>query len=368
MTHLRFIKAQFPKSDDAGTIEDILTRRLKSIRHLSWGCELLGPGNWSRAALLGAGAEMLKDVELSYLDRSKIRRRAERIALCRKAQSQLSHLARTDLERLELIRKGVSLIQLKSEHEADEIAAKLHGDMPWMEAATEIVWHAMRQCVKLGESGLRLPPLLLVGPPGIGKSAWARRLAKALSLPVRSVEATGEGAGFAITGLQRGWGTAGPGKPLEIVLRTAIGNPIIVVDEIEKAERPKSQSGSVASLSEALLPLLERSTAKDWECPYFRATFDMSWISYVMTANSLRGIDAPFLSRCHVVNLESLRAEHLFGFVRREASRRGVSEVGCDAILDVISEQGRRGLAIDLRLVNKMLERALILEGKPLAH
>ena len=98
MKRFRFIKAQFPKSDEAESIESILRRRLMSIRHLNWGREFLGPGNWSRAALLGAGAELMKDVELSYLDRSENRRRAERIAVCRKAQSQLTHLGRADLE------------------------------------------------------------------------------------------------------------------------------------------------------------------------------------------------------------------------------------------------------------------------------
>ncbi|WP_299841911.1 hypothetical protein [uncultured Jannaschia sp.] len=49
---------------------------------------------------------------------------------------------------------------IPTEHLADKIAAALHADMPWMAAATETVWHAMRRSVREGDPGLRLPPLL----------------------------------------------------------------------------------------------------------------------------------------------------------------------------------------------------------------
>lgn len=92
------------------------------------------------------------------------------------------------------------------------MASVLHTGMPWMAPATDIVWQAMRRFVREGWPGLRLPPLLLDGPPGIGKSHRARRLGAQLSAPNTVIEATAENASFGIFGSQRGWSAACPGR------------------------------------------------------------------------------------------------------------------------------------------------------------
>ena len=61
-------------------------------------------------------------------------------------------------ERLEALRDGVRLAAIPTEHHADELAAALHAEFPWMAPATEAVWQAMRRSVRCGEPGLRLPP------------------------------------------------------------------------------------------------------------------------------------------------------------------------------------------------------------------
>ncbi|MGO4914000.1 hypothetical protein ACEN2R_00830 [Pseudogemmobacter sp. W21_MBD1_M6] len=119
-------------------------------------------------------------------------------------------------------------------------------------------------------------------------------------------------------------------------MASQIANPVIVVDEIEKAGEVQSTGGQRYSLTEGLLPLLERSTARHWSCPYFRIGFDMSWITWVLTANSLRGLSAPFLSRCPPTELRGLTQEHLIGFAKREGARRNLSQDAVDAVTEVI--------------------------------
>lgn len=136
-----------------------------------------------------------------------------------------------------------------------------------MASATETVWHTMRRSVREGWPGLRLPPMLLDGPPGIGKSHWARRLGQLLTVPTAVVEATSENASFGVVGSQRGWGSAYPGRVLETILQAGVANPILVVDEVEKARKATSNKGHTFGLAEALLPLLEPMTAKRWNCP-----------------------------------------------------------------------------------------------------
>ena len=144
----------------------------------------------------------------------------------------------------------------------------------------------------------RLPPLLLVGPPGIGRSVWARGLARALDVPTCAIDAGTGPAGFAVAGTQRGWGAAGPGKVLETILRTLVANPLVVVDEVAEAGTVRSERGVTHSLANALLLLLEPSTAATWACPHFRVRFDMSWVGGVLTASATEGLPAPLLAGC----------------------------------------------------------------------
>ncbi|MEH6775191.1 MAG: AAA family ATPase, partial [Cereibacter changlensis] len=113
------------------------------------------------------------------------------------------HLKKEDRDRLEVLARGVPLAVIPSEHRADELAAELHGEFPWLAPATEVVWRAMRRSVREGWPGFRMPPLLLDGPVGIGKSVWARWLGTLIEAPSLVVEATNQNASFGIVGSQR---------------------------------------------------------------------------------------------------------------------------------------------------------------------
>lgn len=271
MPRIKFVDVTFPPHDlpTSFDIEARLKQHLQELR-------------------LARGATK-KGLMLSDADRLKISRRTASYLTAIARATRMSHLSKEDRNKLEVLRKGAELRPVESEHRADEIASALHAEMPWMAEATERVWQEMRSSVRNGDPAPRLKPMLLVGPPGIGKSFWARLLAEKLSVPTTIIEATGEPAAFSVVGTQRGWSTAGPGKPLDGIMSTGVANPVIIIDEVEKAGLVVSNKGQRFSLSEGLLPLLERFTAAKWACPYFRVSFDMSWITWVMTANSLDG-------------------------------------------------------------------------------
>lgn len=242
------------------------------------------------------------------------------------------HLKPAERERLEALRDGVRLAAIPTEHRADELAAALHAEFPWMAPATEAVWQAMRRPVRCGEPGLRLPPLLLDGPPGIGKSHWARHLGMLLAVPSMVFEATVENASFGLVGSQRGWGNAAPGRLLNTMLQHRIGNPVVIVDEVEKAGRASSNKGQSFGLAEALLPRLEPISARAWSCPFYEVKFDMGWVIWVLTSNNWRLLPEPLLSRCPPLRLRELTLADLAGFVGREGAKRGLSGAATDAI------------------------------------
>lgn len=308
-----------------------------------------------------------EDSPLEGADRIKIKRRADAYRNAVDRMSGMAHLDNKDRNRLEVFRSGAELKPVETEHRADEIASALHAEMPWMAQATERVWQDMRASVRNGDPAPRLRPLLLVGPPGIGKSFWARLLGDELLVPTTVIEATGEPAAFSVTGSQRGWGTAGPGKPLEGIIASGVANPVIVVDEVEKAGIVESSIRQRFSLTEGLLPFLERFSAATWSCPYFRVSFDMSWITWVMTANSLNGLPAPFLSRCPPMHLPSLSSTDLHGFATREGRRRDLPDDAIGAVHEVIDAIEKPQL-VSLRSVVRMLDAMDQVLSRPVLH
>ncbi|WP_102227152.1 AAA family ATPase [Acidimangrovimonas sediminis] len=366
MTKISFIYARFFDGNESShAIERRLITHLQELRT----AKLPSPPPGSEDEDEGIEWEVPSPaVRITPAEGKRIRRRAENVVERREAASGLGHLRREDREALRRLRDGVRLAPITSEAQADEIAASLHSAMPWMQAATAHLWHAMRRSAHRGETGFRLPPLLLHGPPGIGKSVWARRVSEVLAVPLRTVEASGEQASFGVVGSQRGWGSAFPGKPLQTILQHLVANPIIVVDEIEKAGVATSTRGMRCSLTEALLPLLERATAKEWECPYYQVRFDMSWISWIMTANDTSSLPDPFLSRIEVVSLGLPGLADLKQFALHLGERQGLAGPAIEAVVKAIEVAFTQGLYPNLRTVIRMLERAEALQRLPVVH
>jgi len=365
MTKIKVIDASFPDGDlDEMGIKRRFEGHLRKLRALRNGVQPQILDDFSDA-LRWEGD--LSEVRISSDDRHKILRRAQYLVQRRAALSGTSHLSSDDKRKLAVLRNGVDLVEIKSEHRADEIAAAIHADMPWMTPATDFLWKAMRRSVHVGEPGFRLPPVLLDGPPGTGKSMWSRQLSQHLGVPRSAIEGTAEQASFVVNGSQKGWGNTFPGRPIQTILQSLCANPIIVIDEIEKAGKPTSTTGQTYGLQEGLLPLLERSSAATWKCPYFQINFDMSWISWVLTSNSLATLSAPFLSRLEVLRLSQVPCAHLIEFARREGHKRGLSQPSVDALAEAL-ETACRTTQLNLRHVIRMLERGEVMEAAGTLH
>lgn len=361
MPRLPILHAQFqdPKMTKEAIVERLrLHKRSLMARKQGYNPKLRPDGSPDKAAW----ETLLTDFPVPWEYGKRIDKWSRTISQRHEVMNGLSHLKTPERERFETLRNGVRLASVSSEHAADEIASALHAEFPWLAPANEAVWNGMRNSVRRGDPGLRLPPMLLDGPPGIGKSAWARRLGEILGTVTTAIEATNENASFGLVGSQRSWGNSSPGRMVSTILMHQVGNPVMIVDEIEKSGRARSTKGVAYDLSEALLPLLEPVSARAWSCPYYEVKFDLGYVIWILTSNDCSLLPEPLLSRCPPIRLRALSQEELVAFARHQAKRQGLTNPSTDAIIEALQRIPRTD-QISLRTVLRMIDRGAALEG-----
>ncbi|AML51074.1 AAA family ATPase [Falsihalocynthiibacter arcticus] len=371
MKTTKLIHATYPEIDGIALIQRFADHLVK-LRTDKLAAVSVGDDEQSRDLgsddIGGMPLEQSSGVELTWQDTRRIEQRVNKIIQRMRAASGLAHLKDEEIIRLRPLFTSVKLLTLEGEHWVDELIATLHAEMPWMAPATIEVWHALQRGAATG-GVIRIPPLILNGPPGIGKSVWARRLSELLHIPRCEIDASLGGVGFSIAGTERGWSSAQAGRPLETILQHQVGNPLMVVDEICKAQSGTSTNGANHSFANSLLSLLEPATSAAWECPYYRTKIDMSHISWVLTANDASRIPAPLLSRCVVINLPKISCAQLQRFAVRKADELGLTKASADAIEQVIGNEMQKANAnTSLRDVVRILRRAEVLESRPMLH
>ncbi len=253
----------------------LFDRRIDKLARASHG------KSFSDVASVANGDEIARlehDALLKIVDEERIRARVEKLFSRRAAASGTSHLSKAEIARLQAAWGDIPVAVAKSEAWADEVAAHLHQESPWLASANEVLWHSLRRYARLGEP-IKIAPLIINGPPGVGKTRLAKRFAELVSVPSVALDASTGSPGFSIVGLERGWGSAQPGRPVEMILEGRIANGIVVVAEICKAKSAESKEGTAFSFYDALLSLLEPESARRWECPFFRVSFDISHLS-----------------------------------------------------------------------------------------
>ncbi len=152
-----------------------------------------------------------------------------------------------------------------------------------------------------GRPSPRLRPILLVGAPGIGKTWFARRLAQALDLPFAGLNLGGATDNRCLQGTARGWSAATPAWPIAEMARLSVPNPLLFLDEVDKAGGQRENNGRA---HDTLLAMIEPESAAGWFDECLRTTADLRNVLWIMAANETRGIPAPLLSRLSVHQIE----------------------------------------------------------------
>ncbi|MDX3810500.1 MAG: AAA family ATPase [Bosea sp. (in: a-proteobacteria)] len=187
---------------------------------------------------------------------------------------------------------------------------------------------------RMAGTGLSLPPIVLVGAPGLGKTHFSKRLAAALGSEQHAFScATNSDAQALVVGHPVSWKGARMGVLTEALLGGETANPLIVLDELDKLVTHATEKPF-----HTLLALLEPENASALVDEYLRVPFDVSHALILATANDLDALPEFIRDRLLVIDVRAPSGLGLLAVTRRIAQQiiaahRDVFEHPDDAVI-----------------------------------
>lgn len=207
--------------------------------------------------------------------------------------------------------------------------------------------------------------ILLVGPPGVGKTSIGKSVADALGRRFYRFSLGGMRDEAEIKGHRRTYIGAMPGKLVQALKETGTANPVIMLDEIDKLGQ--SFQGDPAS---ALLEVLDPEQNQDFLDHYLDERLDLSHALFICTANTLDSIPGPLMDRMEIIRLSGYITEEKVQIARQHLWPRALERAGVkpsqlrisdSALRQIIEGYAREAGVRNLeKQLNKIIRKAAV--------